>query len=73
MGPPLTNKTWIYGNDDDTLFRLIALGTDEFQKQGFVRKQREVVLGPMPPYDKIIKSSDDIWKIIAWLRVVNAE
>ena len=24
---PLTNPIWIYGDDDDTLFRLIALGT----------------------------------------------
>src|SRR6185437_13117174 len=24
MCPPLTNDTWVYGSDDDTLFRLIA-------------------------------------------------
>ena len=29
MCPPLTNDIWIYGRDDDTLFRLITLGTDE--------------------------------------------
>ena len=28
MCPPLTNDTWVYGPDDDTLFRLIALGSD---------------------------------------------
>jgi mono/diheme cytochrome c family protein len=22
MGPPLTNQIWVYGSDDDTLFRL---------------------------------------------------
>jgi mono/diheme cytochrome c family protein len=27
MAAPLTNPIWIYGDDDDTLFRLIALGT----------------------------------------------
>ena len=27
MAAPLTNEIWIYGKDDDTLFRLIALGT----------------------------------------------
>ena len=27
MAAPLTNEVWIYGNDDDTLFRVIALGT----------------------------------------------
>ena len=34
MCPPLTNDTWVYGRDDDTLFRLITLGTDDLQKQG---------------------------------------
>jgi mono/diheme cytochrome c family protein len=32
MCPPLTNETWVYGGDDDTLFRLITLGTDELKK-----------------------------------------
>ena len=27
MAAPLTNVVWIYGDDDDTLFRVIALGT----------------------------------------------
>ena len=27
MAAPLTNEVWIYGSDDDTLFRLITLGT----------------------------------------------
>ena len=27
MAAPLTNEVWIYGDDDDTLFRLITLGT----------------------------------------------
>src|SRR3990172_1370979 len=38
MGPPLTNPVWIYGSDDDTLFRLISLGSDELKKEGYVRK-----------------------------------
>ena len=25
MCPPLTNDTWVYGGDDDTLFRLVSL------------------------------------------------
>jgi mono/diheme cytochrome c family protein len=79
MAAPLTNEVWIYGSDDDTLFRLITLGTgslspnDAFQKQGFVRKGSENVVGPMPPYGEIIKSEDDIWKIIAWIRAKNCE
>jgi mono/diheme cytochrome c family protein len=71
MGPPLTNEVWIYGKDDDTLFRLIALGSDELQKQGYSRKGSESVVGPMPPFGEIVKSDDDLWKIIAWIRSVN--
>ena len=77
MAAPLTNEVWIYGDDDDTLFRLIALGTGSlspggaFQKQGFVRKGSENVVGPMPPYGEIVKTDDEIWKIIAWIRSVN--
>ena len=71
MGPPLTNQVWIYGKDDDTLFRLIALGSDELKKQGYARKGSENVVGPMPPFGAIVKSDDDMWKIIAWIRSVN--
>jgi mono/diheme cytochrome c family protein len=71
MGPPLTNQVWIYGKDDDTLFRLIALGSDALKKQGYTRKGSENVVGPMPPFGGIVKSDDDLWKIIAWVRSVN--
>ena len=71
MGPPLTNQVWIYGKDDDTLFRVIALGSDELKKQGYARKGSENVVGPMPPFGAIVKSDDDMWKIIAWIRSVN--
>ncbi len=71
MGPPLTNPVWVYGKDDDTLFRLVALGSDALQKQGYVRKGSENVVGPMPPMGEIVKSDDDLWKIIAWIRSVN--
>jgi mono/diheme cytochrome c family protein len=70
MGPPLTNEIWVYGKDDDTLFRLIALGSDELQKQGYSRKGSETVVGPMPPMGGVVKSDDDLWKIIAWIRSV---
>jgi len=56
MGPPLTNPVWVYGKDDDTLFRLIALGSDELQK---------------PQMGTVVKSDDDLWKLIAWIRSVN--
>lgn len=79
MAAPLTNEIWIYGSDDDTLFRLITLGTgslspgDAFQKEGFVRKGSENVVGPMPPFGEIIATDDEIWKIIAWIRSKNCE
>jgi mono/diheme cytochrome c family protein len=68
MCPPLTNDTWVYGGDDDTLFRLVTLGTDELQKQGYMREGRENVVGPMPPFGAIIKNADDLWKILAFVR-----
>ena len=68
MCPPLTNDTWVYDGDDDTLFRLVTLGTDELQKNGYVRHGRENVVGPMPPMGTIIKTSDDLWKILAFVR-----
>jgi mono/diheme cytochrome c family protein len=71
MAAPLTNPIWIYGSDDDTLFRLIVLGSVEFQKQGYSRKGSEFVVGPMPPFGDTIKSGDALWKVIAWIRSVN--
>ena len=71
MCPPLTNDVWIYGRDDDTLFRLITLGTDGLHKQGYVRHGSKSVVGPMPPFGQILKSDDDLWKIISWIRAVN--
>ena len=68
MCPPLTNDTWVYGGDDDTLFRLVALGTDALQQQGYMRKGRENVVGPMPPFGAIIKNADDLWKLLAFVR-----
>ena len=66
MGPPLTNQVWVYGKDDDTLFRLVALGSDGLKKQGYSRKGSENVVGPMPAMGGVVKSDDDLWKIIAW-------
>ena len=71
MGPPLTNQVWIYGKDDDTLFRLVALGSDGLKAHGYARKGSESVVGPMPAMGEIVKTDDDMWKIIAWIRSVN--
>jgi len=70
MCPPLTNTVWVYGSDDDTLFRLIAMGTDDLKKHGYTRKGTEGVVGPMPPFGELIESDQDLWKIIAWIRTV---
>jgi mono/diheme cytochrome c family protein len=71
MGPPLTNQIWVYGSDDDTLFRLISLGSDELKKMGYNRKGSENVVGPMPPMGGVLKDPDSVWKVIAWIRSVN--
>jgi mono/diheme cytochrome c family protein len=77
MAAPLTNPIWVYGDDDDTLFRIIALGTgslspgNAFGKLGYRRKGSEGVVGPMPDFGTIVKTDDDLWKIIAWMRSVN--
>ncbi len=68
MCPPLINDTWVYGGDDDIIFRLVTLGSDELQKHGYTRIGRENVVGPMPPFGAIIKNSDDLWKIFAFVR-----
>src|SRR6202046_229666 len=68
MCPPLTNDTWVYGGDDDTLFRLVTLGSDELQKNGYSRTGRENVVGPITPFLAIIKNADDLWRIFAFVR-----
>ena len=71
MCPPLTNDTWVYSPDDDTLFRLVTLGSDGLKTDGYTRVHSEIVVGPMPPFGGIIKTSDDLWKVINFIRSVN--
>jgi mono/diheme cytochrome c family protein len=71
MCPSLTNETWVYGSDDDTLFRLITLGSANLKsQQGYAAIAKETVTGPMPAYQDIITDTDKLWKIIAWIRTV---
>jgi hypothetical protein len=76
MAASLTNPVWIYGDDDDTLFRLIALGTSKlspaiaFGKLGYRRKGSENEVGPLPDFGNVIKTDDDLGRIIAWIRSV---
>ena len=70
MGPPLYNAVWVFGADDDTLFRLVAQGSDELLSGGYSRIGRESVVGPMPPFGEIIEDSDQLWKILAFVRSI---
>jgi mono/diheme cytochrome c family protein len=68
MCPPLINGVWIYGGSDDTLFRLVSLGSDKLQAAGYYRQTIETVVAPMPSMGPVIKSDSDLWKIITWIR-----
>lgn len=68
MCPPLTNDIWVYGGDDDTLFRLVAYGSQDLQAKGYSRKGQENVVAPMPPMGEIVKTDDDLWRILAFVR-----
>jgi mono/diheme cytochrome c family protein len=68
MCPPLTNDVWIYGGDDDTLFRLVAYGTEGLQSKGYSRKGMENVVGPMPPMGQVVQTDDDLWRMLAFVR-----
>jgi len=70
MCPPLDQGVWFFGDKDDTLFRLITLGSDGLQKEGFKRLRSGAVQGPMPSMGSAIPTSDDLWKIIAWIRSI---
>jgi len=70
--PPLTSGVWFWGESDDTLFRLVTLGSQELQKEGYPRlAQGGIGAIPMPPMGPAIETSDHLWKIIAWIRSIN--
>jgi mono/diheme cytochrome c family protein len=66
--PQLNGDVWFFGMDDDTLFRLVALGSVDLEKQGFAHLGG--VGTPMPPFGGIIKSDDQLWQIITWIRSI---
>jgi mono/diheme cytochrome c family protein len=71
MCPALTQGVWFWGNTDDILFRLVTLGSAELEKSGFIRYQYGSVHAPMPPMGFSVKTSDELWKIIAFIRSIN--
>jgi len=66
--PPLADGVWIYGGDDDTLFRLVAYGTQTLQSQGYSRKALPTVVAPMPAMGTVVATDDDLWRILIWIR-----
>ncbi len=71
MCPALTQGVWFWGNTDDVLFRLVTLGSAALEKSGFTRITYGSVHAPMPPMGFTIKTSDELWKIIAFIRSIN--
>ena len=68
MCPPVNGDVWFYGIGDDVLFRLIATGSVGMQQAGFDRLGGQGL--QMPSMGEIIKTDDDVWKILAWIRSV---
>jgi hypothetical protein len=71
MCPALSQGIWFWGNTDDVLFRLVTLGSAELEKRGFDRITYGSVHAPMPPMGFAVKTSDDLWKIIAFICSIN--
>jgi mono/diheme cytochrome c family protein len=68
MCPPVNGDVWFYGLADDTLFRLVTLGSVALQGAGFQRLGGKGL--QMPAFSEIIKNEDDLWKILTWVRSV---
>jgi mono/diheme cytochrome c family protein len=69
--PALSQGVWFWGNTDDVLFRLVTLGSADLEKSGFVRIQYGTVHAGMPKMGFAVKTSDDLWRIIAFIRTIN--
>lgn len=52
MGPPLLDDVWVFGSDDETLFKLI--------KGGIPQQTMPKVFAALP--------DDQVWKILAYIR-----
>lgn len=71
--PSLKNDAWIYGSDDDTLFRLVTVGSEAMLANGYSRGDKEKHAGPMPGFGATIADEQELWKIIAYIRSLQAE
>lgn len=71
--PPLNNGVWIYGPSDDTLFRLVSLGSLKLQQAGYARISAETpALMPQQGGTTLTKAGD-LWKIITWIKSMNTK
>ena len=70
MCPPLSNETWVYGSDDDTLFRLVTLGSMGLQAKGYTRIGMENIVAPMPPFGELIKTDEQLFELLAYVRTL---
>lgn len=66
--PSLINDHWVYGSDDDTIFRLVTLGSEKLLSAGYTRGDKEQMAGPMPGLSETVKDEHELWKIIAYIR-----
>ncbi len=69
MCPSAINEKWVYGGNDDVLFRLITLGSDQLMAQGHVRVKKESVVAPMPQVGEMTDmTTEDVWLVLTYLR-----
>lgn len=71
MCPPLDNGVWIYGSSDDTLFRLVTLGSQKLQEAGYSRVNPETPAFMPQQGGTTITKAGDLWKIITWIKSMN--
>jgi mono/diheme cytochrome c family protein len=73
MCPPLNNGVWIYGASDDTLFRLVTLGSQKLQQAGYSRVNEETPAYMPQQGGTTLTKAGDLWKIITWIKSMNAK
>jgi hypothetical protein len=73
MCPPLNNGVWIYGESDDTLFRLVTLGSQKLQEAGYSRVSTETPAFMPPQGGTTVTKAGDLWKSITWIKSMNAK
>lgn len=69
MCPSVINEKWVYSGQDDVLFRLVTLGSDQLMEQGHVRVKTESVVAPMPQVGEMTNmTKEDVWLVLTYMR-----